>query len=95
MNVWNGCCVGPGQTARTFVLLGVQLNLKKALLISPRVVFSNAVRIVIMVSYAIAALCVILLMRHFAFRIHYNGDNGSVLIFIGWMHGTDVVLGSM
>ena len=33
LNVWNGCYVGAGQTARTFALLRLFLNLKVLLLL--------------------------------------------------------------
>ena len=31
-------------------------------------------------------------MRHFAAQMHYNGDDGSVLIFVYWIYDTGVVL---
>ena len=31
-------------------------------------------------------------MRHFAVQMHYNGDDGSALIFVCWMYGTGVAL---
>ena len=31
-------------------------------------------------------------MRHFAVQMHYNGDDGSTLIFVCWMYGTGVAL---
>ena len=32
------------------------------------------------------------LMRHVAFQIHYNVDNGRASIYAGWMYKTGVVL---
>ena len=77
--LWNnGCRIGRKSTARTFALL-CALELEYACYLC-----LMQYEVVMHPKWSHPHACAILL--------HYNGDDGSALIFVGWMYGTGVAL---
>ena len=77
LNVWHGCRVDAGRTESTFVAIAVC-----AIDLTRRCYWCSMQH---------RAVCNFTsFMRHFAFRIHRNVNNGLALIFVDWMYGTRV-----
>ena len=89
LNVWNGCCVGPGQAVCTFLSSHVRLNLKVLLVFNNEVRGRNLVSMYYMLSkYAAVGLYFTVLLMFDAIialsscvvQTHYDGNDDFALI---------------